>query len=137
VDADKFLDRQLYDSLQREWHYGFSKPEVLKHAGHPEFAFNYALKYFLKQINDDNSSSGSGYSPGNTSERDQLPPKVWPLRGKRKTYFGMPIRLLAWSRGMQYIYAKEQYANLKRKGFNVDIPSKLVSCAVAKQATLS
>lgn len=126
VDNDRFFDRKFFSRLQGCWKFGFSKPEVLRHAGQPSFAFSYALKYFFKQITDndhrddavDDASTGLG-----TQENE---PRIWPLKGKRVSYFGMPIRLLAWSRGMQYHYQVAQQTALLRKGYKVELPSKLV-----------
>lgn len=136
VDNGKFFDRQFFDDLQRQWKFGFDKPEVLRK---PDAAFSYALKYFLKQISDQTVSDSTGDVAGISDSEPQdveLPPKIWPLRGKRLTFFGMPIRLLAWSRGMQYLYKRQQYESLLRKGFKVDPPTKLVLRTNGKQTIL-
>lgn len=138
VDNGKYFDRQFFDSLQRQWLFGFNKPEVLRK---PDAAFSYALKYFLKQISDPdvskNVGDGTGESLPDETCKPELLPKIWPLRGKRRTYFGMPIRLLAWSRGMQYLYQRRQYETLISNGYKVEKPAKLVLRKNAQQTVLT
>lgn len=123
VDNARYFDREFFRRLQSCWTFGFSKPEVLRY---PDNAFNYTLKYFLKQITNNDSSDGSGSNDGDGTGIEERQPKVWPLKGKRFTFFGMPIRILAWSRGMQYLYQKRTYESLKLKGFKPELPSILV-----------
>lgn len=139
VDNDRFFDREFFHRLQSFWRRGFSKPEVLKYGGQPGYAFSYTLKYFFKQIRDRDVVNPSGESLGEGDIQDrqsELPPRVWRLKGKRITFFGMPIRVLAWSRGMQYIYQHEQWKKLTNQGYNVEEPTKLVLRTNGKQTIL-
>ncbi len=110
VERNRYFTRDVYDLLQRSWKEGYSKPEVLRHGNAPNFAFQYVLKYFLKQLVAlTPKTCDSDEDTGFTKSKDVLPEwKPFRLKGKRTTYFGMPIRLLAWSRGMQNIYADSQ-----------------------------
>jgi len=80
------------------WRNGFSKPEVLKK---PDAAFAYVMKYFLKQL-----------STETTKSNDPPIDKIWKLKGKRIVWFALPIRILAWSRGMQKLYQDQQRMKL-------------------------
>ena len=126
VDNEKYFDRKFFDLLQREWIYGFSKPEVLKYGGLPGFAFGYVLKYFLKQVRPKQPDGDTTDADSDVLREATSEPKIWPLKGKRVTYFGQVIRLLAWSRGMQYLYQESQRKVLVGKGYNLSLPDRLV-----------
>jgi hypothetical protein len=111
VRNGRYFDPIFFNTLQQCWRRGYSKPEVLKHAGKPGFAFQYVLKYFLKQ----KRNKGLEESLYKSSRTKDTP---WKLRGEKRTYFAMPIRLLAWSRGMQDIYKDEQLRQLSIKLHN-------------------
>ncbi len=130
----RFFDRRFFDVLQGLWTHGFSKPESLRF---PDGAFAYVLKYFLKQIANRTTNDDFGLS-SNSDESTSFPPKIWPLKGKRSVIFAMPIRLLAWSRGMQYLYQlRQQQQLLKETGKYYPLSSKLVSRKIGKQSRLS
>lgn len=127
IERGRYFDTHFYTNLQRCWRHGHSKPEVLRYAGRPNFAFNYVLKYFLKQFASSTSETCDSTEDSTTEQQhgDPLPPKIWDLRGKRVTYFGMPIRLLAWSRGMQNLYHDEQRRQLGLPNTSESTSSKL------------
>jgi len=98
VENGRYFDDRLFYNLQKMWGNGFSKPEVLRK---PNAAFSYVLKYFLKQL-----------SIKTTKSNDPPIDKIWRLKGKRVVWFALPIRILAWSGGMQKLYLNQQLLKL-------------------------
>lgn len=126
VERGRYFDRTVFRTIQQCWHHGHSKPEVLRHAGSPRFAFNYVLKYFLKQFPERTPETCDSNEDPNTNSAEEIrEPRIFDLRGKRVTYFGMPIRLLAWSRGMQNLYHDEQRRQLGLPMSSENTSSKL------------
>jgi len=98
VQNGRYFDDRLFYGLQKMWGNGFSKPEVLRK---PNAAFSYVLKYFLKQL-----------SIKTTKSDDPPIDKIWRLKGKIIVWFALPIRILAWSGGMQKLYLNQQQLKL-------------------------
>ena len=98
MENRRYFDDRLFYSLQKMWKRGFSKPEVLRK---PNAAFSYVLKYFLKQL-----------SIKTTKSNDPQIDKIWRLKGKRVVWFALPIRILAWSGGIQKLYLNQQQLKL-------------------------
>ena len=98
MENGRYFDDRLFYNLQKMWRKGFSKPEVLRK---PDAAFSYVLKYFLKQL-----------SIKTTKSDDPPIDKIWKLKGKRVVWFALPIRILAWSGGMQKLYQAQQQLKL-------------------------
>jgi len=94
VENGRYFNDRVYYAIRDRWKNGFSKPEVIRKK---DAAFAYCLKYFLKQL-----------STKTTKSEDPPIDKIWKLKGKRITWFGLPIRILAWSRGMQKLYQEQQ-----------------------------
>ncbi len=97
IQDKRYIPRELFDNLQRWWSHGFSKPEVIR-----TDVWNYTLKYFRKQLILVRSPFAV-LSPVNT---------VYRLKGKVVVMFGLPIRILSWSRGMQELYKQYQLTKL-------------------------
>ncbi len=134
ISNRRFFTPEFYSKLQSLWTKGFSKPEVLKF---PDGAFSYVLKYFLKQIANQSISGSTGQLSDSTPDTPVLPPRIWPLKGKRITVYGVPIRLLAWSRGMQYLYQlRQQRTLIDQKGIKLPLSSKLVSRKIGIQTRM-
>ena len=95
VENGRYFNDKVFYAIRDRWERGFSKPEVLRK---PNAAFAYCLKYFLKQLSVEKT----------TKSTDPPIDKIWKLRGKRITWFALPIRILAWSKGMQKLYQEQQ-----------------------------
>lgn len=93
----RYFSPEFYYLCQRLWKIGFSKPEKIRVQSN---ALNYILKYFKKQLVAKPRSPFAVFS----SQRNT----VYRLKGKVVVMFGVSIRVLSWSRGMQTIYAKSQ-----------------------------